>query len=266
LILNIYKGIFNNPEKNILKASKKDNFPYFGLLDNEKKLKLEKILNITINDVGVYEQALMHRSYVPILNRKDLITNERLEFFGDAVLGLLITEHLFLYHSAEVEGKLTKIRSWLVNKHSLAVCAGKLKLDEFIMLSYSAENALKDGSESIIADALEALIAAVYIDSGMETAREFVVNRLLSIMLNEKLLEDKNFKSRLLEAVQSEGKKAPTYSVIEESGPDHLKEFIIGAFVDGKLQGSGTGKSKKEAEQNAAKNAIENHFSLIKIE
>lgn len=260
LLLNIYNGIFKNPDFQEKDKSGFASFNTIGILSDESKRQLENILEIKINNIGVYEQALTHRSYLPIINRDNSTSNERLEFFGDSILGFIITEHLFLYHRDDLEGKLTKIRSWLVNKHSLAVCAKKLKLDKFVFLSHSAENSLKVGHESIISDALEAIIAAIYIDAGFETVKQFILNKLLEIMLNEQLLEDKNFKSRLLEYVQSEGCSPPIYNVLEEIGPDHSKEFKIGVFVANELKGIGIGKSKKEAEQNAAKKALENYI------
>jgi len=259
--LNIYNGIFKNPDLRNKDRSGFADFEVLGILNQERKKELENILEIKINNIGVFEQALTHRSYLPVMNRSDVISNERLEFFGDAILGFVITEHLFLYHRDELEGKLTKIRSWLVNKHSLAVCSRLLKLDGFIFLSHSAESSLKGGHESIISDALEALIAAIYIDSGIEPVKNFIINKLFAIMLNEQLLEDKNFKSRLLELVQADGYNPPTYTVIEENGPDHSKEFKIGVYVGNEKRGIGSGKSKKEAEQNAAKNALDNYIS-----
>ncbi|HRP02515.1 MAG TPA: ribonuclease III [Candidatus Kapabacteria bacterium] len=262
ILLNIYNGLFKSPDLLDNDKSGFIKFHVLGILSPEKKLELESILGIKINNIGIFEKALIHRSYLPIINRPGLGSNERLEYFGDAILGFIITEHLFWYHRDELEGKLTKLRSWLVNKHSLAVCAKLLKLDKFIFLSHSAESSLKGGHESIVSDALEALIAAIYIDSGFEVVKNFIINKLLTMMLNEQLLEDKNFKSRLLERVQSEGYAPPTYQVIEELGPDHSKEFKIGVYVDSELKGIGEGKSKKEAEQNAAKNALENYITI----
>jgi len=262
IFLNIYNGIFKNPDDKKNELSGFDNFKIFNLIEPDTKTNLEIKLNIKIKNLGVFEQALVHRSYLTVLNNPEVLSNERLEFFGDAILGFIITEYLFTYHQEDLEGKLTKIRSWLVNKHSLAICAKALDLDKFVFLSHSAENALKVGSESILADALEAVIAAIYIDSGLEATKDFIINQLLKIMLSEKLLEDKNYKSRLLEQVQAEGFNAPTYSVLEEFGPDHSKEFKVGVYVDNHQKGIGIGKSKKEAEQEAAKSALQLFFSL----
>lgn len=257
IFINIYNGIFKNPDQEHSYKSGFNSFTNFGLINNSKKNELEKIIELKISNISVYEQALIHRSYLSVINNPKVYSNERLEFFGDAILGFIITEYLLKYHHNELEGKLTKIRSWLVNKHSLAICAKKLEIDKLILLSHSAENSLKTGHESILADAMEALIAAIYIDSGLEKTKSFVINKMLKIMLNEHLLEDKNYKSKLLEMVQDKGMNAPTYQVLEEMGPDHSKEFKVGVYVENNMQGIGSGKSKKEAEQNAAKNALE---------
>jgi len=256
VFLNIYNGLFKNPDDVDNLSSGFNSNLSFGLLDYDKKKLLEHYLNIKIKNIAIFEQALIHRSYLQVINNSDIKSNERLEFFGDAILGFIITEYLLFNYQDEFEGKLTKIRSWLVNKHSLAICAKKLNLSQFIFMSHSAEQSLKIGSESILADTMEAIIAAIYIDSGLEITKQFVINKLLSIMLNEKLLEDKNYKSRLLEIVQSLGFTAPRYETLEELGPDHSKEFKAGVYVNNILKGIGTGKSKKEAEQNAAKIAL----------
>lgn len=255
----IYDGIFRFRSFKRLfevKASHKGNFPVIGFLNEESIEKLEHCLSISIKHPEYFEQALIHRSYLQVISKPGSCSNERLEFLGDAVLGMITAEYLFSLHTNVLEGELTKMRSWLVNKHSLAMAAKKINLDDFLQLSYSAEKSLKKGSESILADALEAVIAAIYLDSGIEQARKFIRNTLFPVMLNRKIMSDKNFKSILLEAVQSEGKSSPVYHVISEIGPDHDKEFKVGVYVDDILLGQGSGKSKKEAEQDAAKHAL----------
>ena len=180
-----------------------------------------------------------------------------LEFLGDAVLGMVIADYLFSLHSNVMEGELTKMRSWLVNKNSLAVCAQKFNLDKFLQLSFSASKSLESGSTSMLSDAMEAIIAAIYIDKGIESAKLFIINGLLPLLMNKTIMVDTNYKSSLLETVQSFGKPSPKYQVLDEMGPDHQKEFVIGVYVDGELVGIGRGKSKKEAEQIAAQNALE---------
>ncbi len=231
-------------------------FPVVGFLDFEKKKELEQALGIQILKTEYFEQALTHRSYLQILEDPSYFSNERLEFLGDSILGMIIADYLFSMHSNVLEGELTKMRSWLVNSHTLALCAGKIGLDKFIQLSFSAEKSMKSGSESIMADALEAVIAAIYLDSGLEVTRGFIINSLVPIMLQKQVMKDDNYKSILLEKVQGAGKPSPTYNVLDESGPDHQKEFRVGVFVESALIGAGTGRSKKEAEQSAAKDGL----------
>ncbi len=224
----------------------------------ERQAALEAVLGVSINQAALYEEALTHRSYLQVKNDPAIQSNERLEFLGDAILGMVIAEYLFHHHEDVAEGELTKMRSWLVNKRSLAICARKLRLGEFMLMSYSAAAVLAKGNESVLADAVEALIAAVYLDHGFEKARTFVEERLLPLMLEERVMHDTNFKSLLLEHVQARGYSAPQYRVIEESGPDHEKQFTVAVYVGSASVGVGSGRSKKEAEQNAARQALEN--------
>jgi ribonuclease-3 len=241
------------------KSNHRGTFPVVGFLTDEKKAELEHNIGISIGKTELFEQAFIHRSYLPVLEEDVYLSNERLEFLGDAILGMIIAEYLFSLHSNVPEGELTKMRSWLVNKESLAMAAHRLNLTEFIMLSYSAEKSLHSGSDSILADCLEAVIAAIYIDSGFETTKKFVLNTLVPIMVNKSVMRDKNYKSLLLETVQARGYPSPYYEVIEEHGPDHDKEFIVGVYVDNKLLATGEGKNKKQAEQFAAQKAIQSN-------
>jgi ribonuclease-3 len=233
-------------------------FPNVGFLTQEKVRELEKVLNVPIMTVPYFEQALTHRSYLQILQNPNIFSNERLEFFGDAILSSVIAEYLFYLRSDVQEGELTKMRSWLVNKKSLAYCARKLRLHEFIMVSYSARNSLAQGNDSILADALEAIIAAIYLDSGMDAAKEFIIRSVLLHVMNEgSLMRDTNFKSILLEHSQSVGAGVPKYVVVSAEGPDHRKDFAMEVVVGGIVIGRGKGRNKKEAEQSAAQDAVE---------
>jgi ribonuclease-3 len=207
--------------------------------------------------VEYFEQALIHRSYLQVLGNENILSNERLEFLGDSILGMVTAEYLFSLHTDVLEGELTKMRSWLVNKNTLAFCARKIQLDGFLMMSHSASKSLEQGSESILADALEAIIAAIYLDSGFEASSKFIIRSLLPIILNTSVMTDTNYKSILLENVQSNGKEAPRYEVLNEEGPDHEKEFTIAVYVGEDLLGTGKGKTKKQAEQNAALEALQ---------
>lgn len=256
----LYQGLLRFSFKNRSSdfALQKQSIVRIGFLTIERKQMLEERLGININRVELFEQALLHRSYLHLLPKGNFQSNERLEFLGDAVLGMVVSD--FLFHQSEdlLEGDLTKIRSWLVNKHSLSICARKLELDKFLMVSFSTAKNLQRGSESILSDAMEAIIGAIYLDSGFEQIRNFIISRLIPILQEENILQDRNYKSILMETVQAVGKQPPIYEVLSESGPSHDKTFSVGVFVDGVLLAKGIGKSKKEAEQNAARSALEN--------
>ena len=239
------------------KNSKKSNFgKYFnevGFFTEEQKKSIEKILGVSILNFAFFEQALTHRSYLQISDKK-IYSNERLEFFGDSILGMIVAEYLFLEYDV-LEGDLTKMRATIVNKESLAFCAEKLGLDNYILLSFSAKKALQSGSNSILADTVEAIIGAIYLDSGIKSARYFITQKFIPLLNDNEFTQEKNFKSKLLELIQSQGKEAPTYKVLSEEGPDHLKKFEVGVYSEDELLGQGIGKNKKSAEQKAAKSA-----------
>lgn len=232
-------------------------FPPVGVLNDERVAELEHRLGVDIHMPSLYEQALTHRSYLQVVNSPDHRSNERLEFLGDAILGMVTAEYLFYNNREVLEGELTKMRSWIVNKKSLAICARALQLDAFLFLSYSASQSLQRGNDSMLADALEAVIAAIYLDRGFDEVRRFIVEKLLPIMVEESLVHDTNYKSLLLEAVQAKGQQAPRYAVVREEGPDHEKHFTVDVIVDGTVIGTGSGKNKKDAEQAAAEAGLE---------
>lgn len=233
-------------------AAFRELFPPMNILEASRIPDLEACLGVTIAATSLYEQALTHRSYLQVTNTPDYRSNERLEFLGDAILGMITAEYLFYNNRQVLEGELTKMRSWLVNKKSLAICARAIKLDDFLFLSYSAKQSLERGNDSMLADALEAVIAAIYLDKGFDDVRRFIVDKLLPIMVEQSLVHDSNYKSLLLESVQAKGHPAPRYVVVHEEGPDHEKEFTVEVWVDDRCIGTGKGRNKKEAEQHAA--------------
>lgn len=259
LFKQIYDNLFvKKPLDSIaIKEASKQGFPLIGFLDKTLQQNLEETLGITITNIGIFEQSLTHRSYLQVLSFGKFGSNERLEFLGDAVLNMVVTDYLFANHIHEAEGSLTKLRSMMVNRYALASCAKALELEKFIRISHGAEKNLKSGSDSIMSDAVEAIIAAVYLDSGYNAATDFIVKILIPIIIESSMLEDNNYKSKLLEIVQKDGKKAPIYQVIEETGPPHEREFLIGVVIEGEVKGTGKGKSKKEAEQKAALEALD---------
>jgi len=206
---------------------------------------------------ALLEKALKHRSILPALNQNRVESNERLELLGDAVLGLVVTEFLFRKLPKKEEGDLTAMKSLLVSRRILARVANELQLGNFMLLS---ESEIKSGGRkrpSIIADALEALIGAIYLDGGIEAARTFIVKKVLHDfhrILQEEQLQ--NFKSILLEYSQSKNLGAPFYIIRAEEGPDHNKLFTVEVKIQNKTVGVGIGNSKKRAEQNAAQDAV----------
>ncbi len=268
LIQQLYQGIFGSHLTENGKTKKSNHemiFPVIGFLNSDKRKELENRLHYKIKNIAYFEQALTHRSYLQVIGNENYFSNERLEFLGDAVLGMIVAEYLFSFHKNDLEGELTKMRAKLVNRVSLTKVARAINLEDFVMLSFSADKALKAGNDAILADTLEAIIAAIHLDSGIESARRFIIKVTLPILMDEFILTiDTNYKSKLLEIVQAEGKKAPYYNVIDEKGPDHDKIFTVGAFVDNELVGTGKGKTKKEAEQDSANNALLSSFYSIK--
>lgn len=227
-----------------------------------ERTPVEELLGVTFRDPGLLSQALTHRSYAHEASLDTGKTNERLEFLGDAVLDLVISDHLFRHYRDLDEGKLTRIRSYLVNMSSLADLAREMGLGEHILLS--RDERADGGAEksSIISDALEALIGAVYLDQGLEAAREMVM-RIFGDRLEEAVSGDLDFdyKSRLQELTVKEKGVLPRYRLREE-GPDHCKVFHAVVYVGDRRMGSGSGSSKKEAEQAAARDALRRHKEM----
>ncbi len=258
-VRNIYSGIVKIAFKKrpVRMKEREQMFQISESLRDERLKEFERKIGVQVHKPQYFEQALTHRSYLQVKANPLRFSNERLEFLGDAILGMIVAEYLFDHHGEVQEGELTKMRSWLVNKKSLALCARKLNLENFMLLSFSASQSLSKGNESILADCLEAVLAAVYLDSGLQVARQFVEDTLMPIMISESLMQDTNFKSILLEYVQAQGNLSPRYMVVDEVGPDHDKQFTVAVYVGDDCLGLGMGKNKKEAEQQAAKKAIE---------
>jgi ribonuclease-3 len=202
-------------------------------------------------------QALVHRSYLQLCPPGTFQSNERMEFLGDSVLNLVVGEYLYHQYPKAEEGELSKVRSRLVNRGALSELARKLKLEDFLLLSPSAHQALQAGSNSILVDAVEAFIAAIYLDSGYNAARIFITQHILNAFESTIGKTDENYKSRLLEYAQARKMGIPRYVVVDESGPDHSPIFTVEVQVNGVPVGAGKGGSKKVAEQMAARRALE---------
>jgi len=222
----------------------------------EKFTNLEKIIGASILDKNIYVEALIHRSFLEE-NEQFNLSNERLEFLGDSVLNLVIGEYLFVKFPKEEEGFLTKVRAKLVNRNALSLVAENLNLGELLIISSSVPKSITHNSKSMLSDALEALIGAIYLDKGLETCEKFIQKNIIEPALkNGEHLVDENYKSQLLEHAQANKLAIPVYQIVSEEGPHHDKTFIAEVIIGDKILGEGKGKSKKEAEQNAAQVAL----------
>ncbi len=222
-------------------------------------LQLEKIIGIEFNDENLLKQALVHRSYLNEHADFPLDHNERLEFLGDAVLEIVVTENLFKKYPEEPEGELTNWRASLVNAKMLATIAVELELEDFLYLS-KGESKDKDSKarQYILADAVEALIGSIYLDQGNEVSKKFIEERIFSKL--EYILKNKLYfdpKSQFQEKSQEKYGITPHYKVLSESGPDHKKEFEVGLYLANELIARGMGTSKQEAQVAAAKKGLE---------
>jgi len=219
--------------------------------------KLEKKLGISFKNKDLLTEALTHRSYLNEFPRWHLPHNERLEYLGDAVLELLVSEELFERFPKEPEGRLTVLRAALVNYQILAKVAESLELDRFILMSRGERKDTGKAREVILANAIEAVIGAMYMDQGLEKLRQFVGKYVMNNL--DGVLKTKSYrdsKSELQELVQDRMKLTPTYRMIEESGPAHKRVFKMGVYFGEKFVADGEGASKQEAELAAAKNAL----------
>ena len=224
----------------------------------DKLRQLEGRLGYRFQDQRWLINALKHRSYVYAQQGEGLEANERLEFLGDAVLDLVVADSLFRRFADKREGDLTQMKSLVVSRTILSEKARQIELGQFILLSREEYNARGYEQPSILSDSFEALIGAVYMDGGLEPCRRFVERVVLKDLDELIQREDSiNFKSRLLEHTQGLGFGHPKYMVHGEEGPDHRKMFSVEVSVAGEVMGAGEGRSKKEAQQLAAKDALQ---------
>ncbi|MEK7186062.1 MAG: ribonuclease III, partial [Patescibacteria group bacterium] len=197
----------------------------------------------------LFEQAFIHRSYLNE-TKEALSSNERLEFLGDSVLSFVVSKYLYSKYPNFDEGILTNLRATLVNTITLAQVARELNLGDLLKLSKGEEESKGRENTSLLADSFEAFIGALFLDQGAEAVSDFLTAVLLpkaEFFLSKKALKDS--KSLLQESIQAKNQTSPVYKVIKEEGPPHKKLFTVGAYLDGKLLGQGTGKSKQEAEK-----------------
>lgn len=217
----------------------------------------EKKIGHRFKNPALLEQAFTHRSYLNEHRESGREHNERLEFLGDAVLELVVTEFLFTKYPEKAEGELTAVRAALVNTQSISAAATALEMNDHLLLSRGESKDTGRARAIILANAFEALIGAIYLDDGYEAAEKFIDAQLFhktDEVVAKKLWQDA--KSRLQEMAQEKTGVTPVYQLVAQSGPDHDKRFVVGAFIGSERVAQGEGKSKQEAEQAAAEKAL----------
>ena len=224
----------------------------------EELLGLESRLGVSFDDITLLHRALIHSSYANEAKEKNIVHNERLEFLGDAVLELASSTYLYMHFPQMPEGQLTKTRASIVCSTSLAELARTLHLGDYLFLGHGEEMSGGRDRQTNLEDVFEAVIGAIYLDQGWETAKEYVVRQLMPLFNQvEQGAILKDYKTILQEVVYQEAQQTVSYELVSTSGPDHDKTFTFNVRITGKVMGTGTGRSKKEAEQKAAKEALD---------
>lgn len=217
-------------------------------------MSLEEKIRYSFKNKKLLQLALSHTSYANEI--KDAQSNERIEYLGDAVLELISSEYIYSSYPEMPEGEMTKTRAYAVCENSLAKIANKYKFSEYLLVG-RCENKI-DGNyrNSILADAVEAVIGAIFLDSGIDEARRFILPNIIPQIEEYVKNGNKDYKTQLQEKLQVHGEVKIEYKLVDEKGPDHDKTFIVEVYCDGKLLGKGEGRSKKEAEMRAAQQAL----------
>jgi len=218
--------------------------------------ELETAIGYSFRNITLLQNALAHSSYANERWHNSLKSNERLEFLGDSILGMVVADYLYREFPDRPEGELTRMRADMVCEPSLAQIAHKIGLGEYLLLGKGEEQGGGRNRESILADAVESVIAACYLDGGMDAAKGFIRQFVLTNVPVSKL-KNADYKTALQELVQQKRNQVLTYKLVGESGPDHDKQFRVELTLNGTVIGSGTGSSKKRAEQEAARMAYE---------
>ena len=222
--------------------------------------ELETAIGYSFRNTALLENALTHSSYANERFHNSLMSNERLEFLGDSILGMMVADHLYRNFADRPEGELTRMRADMVCEKSLAVIANKLELGRFLRLGHGEEQGGGRERPSILADAVESVIAACYLDGGYEAALGFVKTFVLSDIPVVKF-HNVDYKTVLQEKVQQKRNQVLSYHLVGEEGPDHDKRFLTEVRLNGAPLGIGSGSSKKRSEQDAARIALEKHYS-----
>lgn len=219
-----------------------------------------KKINVKFKDISLLQKACTHRSYLNEHRSSGLEHNERLEFLGDAVLELVVTSYLYRRFADKDEGVLTAYRSALVNTNSLAKAATLMKINDYLLLSKGEAKDTGRARSIILADSMEAVIGAIYLDGGYDAAANFIAEHILEVIDIEEIIDKKlwlDAKSRFQERAQEKTGLTPAYKTLKETGPDHNKIFTLGVFLGDVQIATGSGMSKQEAEQKAAEKALE---------
>ncbi len=220
---------------------------------------LEEAIHYKFKNISLLQNALTHSSYANERWHNSLLSNERLEFLGDSILGMLVAEYLFRNFPDRPEGDLTRMRADMVCEKTLAAVANHIGLGQHLMLGHGEEQGGGRERDSILADAMESVIAACFLDGGLEAALEFI-QRFILVEVPVTKLHNVDYKTKLQELVQQKKNQTLSYQLTGQSGPDHDKKFDVDVSLNGKVVGSGTGRSKKRAEQDAAREAIASLF------
>ena len=217
---------------------------------------LEAVIGYKFHNISLLQNALTHSSYANERWHNSLLSNERLEFLGDSVLGMLVAEYLYRSFPNRPEGELTRMRADMVCEQTLAAAANRIGLGQHLLLGHGEEQGGGRTRSSILADAMESVIAASFLDGGMEAALQ-IVRTFIFVEVPVTKLHNADYKTQLQELVQRKSDQHISYTMTGESGPDHNKSFSFSVAINGVVAGEGTGRSKKEAEQMAARQALE---------
>lgn len=220
---------------------------------------LEAAIGYRFKNISLLQNALAHSSYANERWHNSLMSNERLEFLGDSILGMTVADHLYRTFPDRPEGELTRMRADMVCEGSLAAVANRIDLGQHLLLGHGEERLGGRSRASILADAVESIIAACYLDGGMESAAEFI-RKFILCNVPVKQMQNVDYKTALQELVQRKKNQVLSYTLVGESGPDHDKQFTVEVSLNGEKVGEGTGRSKKKAEQMAACAAMEKLF------
>lgn len=220
-------------------------------------IELQEKIGYQFNNISLLKEALTHSSYANEHRSQNIRYNERLEFLGDAVLSIVVSDYIFKNCPDLPEGELTKLRASLVCEKSLYEFAKKINLGNYLLLSKGERNNGGTDRPSILSDAFEALIAAIYIDGGMKSASKHILNFVIPEIKNSKKKRINDYKTTLQEIIQKNPGEQLEYVLVDESGPDHNKHFVVEVHLNSNVIGKGGGRSKKEAEQQAAREALE---------